>query len=721
MIERKNNIAYIYNPQNQTKEQLIDGFVVRLETFKKLFKEIKEAKMEKPEQHYLIQGKRGMGKTTLLRRLSYEIENDDELNSWLMPLVFNEEEYGVSKLFQLWERVMELMWEKNNVFFHLKKEIQQLSQKIKDNGQYERALYDLLSETLVENKKKLILFIDNFGDVFNRFTEEEARRLRKILQTSSDLRIFAASSVMLEAFYEYKHPFYEFFKIEKLSGLNTEATRDLLLKLSETYRRDKVKVIVDTQPGRVETLRRLTGGVIRSVVLLFDIFSEDIAGNAFKDLEAILDYVTPLYKHRMDDLPTKQKEIVDIIALSWDAVTVKEICEKMREESKVISAQLNQLTKDEIIEKIPTNTKNHLYQVSERFFNIWYLMRLGRSAEKNRVLWLTRFLEGWCDGDMLINRATQHLNSIKNGTYDKRAAFFMTEALVQIKNLPAGLQHELLENTKDYLKDFDLELVNKLSVSDFNLFKQANIFSIEKNYNDAILVLLKMVNPFFISIAYCYFHSNKIDKAKEVFHIHFEKSKLLYSYDLEYQIFNNIFKECESIKDVENEITKFLEKQRDFYLLTIKLYKSFKEKVNKSITSSVTDALENFNLIILSPSYIKSVYAQLFAWANLIDKSLTLGEIILFDEKYLNDFEDKNPQYLLLLLAKKQYKFLYEYFTGEKGQDIHAKDRYKPIWYALMYYMRDEYPNEYLRMGDELSETVEEIKEKVEQMAIDYA
>ena len=38
-----------------------------------------------------------------------------------------------------------------------------------------------------------------------------------------------------------------------------------------------------------------------------------------------------------------------------------------------------------------------------------------------------------------------------------------------------------------------------------------------------------------------------------------------------------------------------------------------------------------------------------------------------------------------------------------------------------MYEMQDEHPNEYLRMGEELEETVQEIIAKVEQMRVDYA
>lgn len=715
MIERKSNIAYIYNPQNQSKEQLIDGFVVRLDTFQKLFKEIKEAKMQTPEQHYLIQGKRGMGKTTLLRRLSYEIENDTALNTWLMPLVFNEEEYGISKLFQLWERIMELMWEKDHDFVYLKKTIHQLSQQIKDNGQYERALYDLLSQTLVQYRRKLILFIDNFGDIFNRFTEEEARRVRKILQTSADLRIFGAFSVGIGILYEYKHPFYEFFKIEKLSGLNQKATCDLLLKLSEIYGKDGVKEIIATQLGRIEALRRLTGGSIRSMVLLFDVFSEDIKGNAFKDLERILDQLTPLYKHIMDDLPTKQKEIVDIIALSWDAVTVKEICERMREESKVISAQLSQLAKDEIIEKIPTHTKNHLYQVSERFFNIWYLMRLGRSSEKSRVLWLTRFLEEWCDDETLVERTQKHLNSLRNKTYNRRAAYFMSEALANIKSLPSNLQHELLETTREYLKDFDKEYFDNLPKSDVSSVAEMRVEYGRGTYNKVLSITRQMVNNNPLIAVVCLIKMNKGDEAQEMMESMYPPANAIIILATLYIIEKNVdeaeirtinfLKKCSSSVDYDAVFFGFIANL-------------FNVHFDKKRTIEFTKKYLPTN--ILDECLYINILADVYLWNDQFDYAFELGERFLYEPQ--NEIRSKyDEDFLLLFLAKKQYKFLYTYFTGERGQAAQVKDRYKPIWYALMYFMREEYPIEYLRMGDELQQTVEEIIAKVEQMAIDYA
>ena len=56
----------------------------------------------------------------------------------------------------------------------------------------------------------------------------------------------------------------------------------------------------------------------------------DDSASVFEDLEGILDKITPLYKHKMDDLPTQQQVIVDVIALNWDGMITKEISEKTK-------------------------------------------------------------------------------------------------------------------------------------------------------------------------------------------------------------------------------------------------------------------------------------------------------------------------------------------------------------------------------------------------------
>ncbi|MCB9331560.1 MAG: hypothetical protein H6574_10785 [Lewinellaceae bacterium] len=109
--------------------------------------------MEVPEQHYLILGRRGMGKTTLLLRLAYEIENDPALNSWLIPIVFNEEEYGIRRLFNLWERVMALLEQQHPDFRFEESEIQELSAQHPEDDAFERALFARLESELQRSGK----------------------------------------------------------------------------------------------------------------------------------------------------------------------------------------------------------------------------------------------------------------------------------------------------------------------------------------------------------------------------------------------------------------------------------------------------------------------------------------------------------------------------------------------------------------------------------------
>lgn len=56
---------------------------------------IGQDKMDKPGQHFIVQGQRGSGKTTLLLMIKYTVVDDHLLNSWLIPVIFSEEQYNL--------------------------------------------------------------------------------------------------------------------------------------------------------------------------------------------------------------------------------------------------------------------------------------------------------------------------------------------------------------------------------------------------------------------------------------------------------------------------------------------------------------------------------------------------------------------------------------------------------------------------------------------------
>lgn len=406
----------LYNPDRKNRKQFIEEFVVRTEVFDALMKDIRTGRMKHPEQHYLLVGQRGAGKTTLLTRIRYAIEDDPQLKNWLIPVMFNEEQYHISELANVWENIAEYLQDYHD-FAGICEEMDVLTGR----QDFEHAAFDLLIKRLNASGKKLILFVDNIGDLLKKFDDLEVKRLREILQTIPQIRLIAGSPVVFESLLDYHQPMFEFFKIITLKGLSSEESQTLLRKLAKLNKKEKeIETIIRETPARIETLRVLSGGVPRTMALLFDVLSDNGHGNALLDLEKVLDAVTPLYKHRMDDLPTQQQKIVDIVAKNWDPISVKQLVSKTRLESKLISAQLRQLVQNQVVEIQETGKKNHLYLMSERFYNIWYLMRYGRKQDRQRVIWLVKFMEMWCDVGEIEERITNYIDKSTKGEMNEK-------------------------------------------------------------------------------------------------------------------------------------------------------------------------------------------------------------------------------------------------------------------------------------------------------------
>ena len=136
-------------------------------------------------------------------------------------------------------------------------------------------------------------------------------------------------------------------------------------------------------------------------------------GSVVSELEQILDLHTPYYKAVFEALATQAQQIVGAMCLHWNPITAAELASlpSVRLETNVVSAQLDRLTKDGVVEKAPTPPgEKLLYQVAERFFNIWYLMRASRRLRR-KLIWLVDFLKIFYASADLHERARRFLKS----------------------------------------------------------------------------------------------------------------------------------------------------------------------------------------------------------------------------------------------------------------------------------------------------------------------
>lgn len=438
------------NTGSKSKTSLIEGFVVRTKEFNLLLDLLKNRNNPEGLENIIITGQRGAGKTTLMHRLNYAILDDENLNHRYLPIPFPEEQYNLSDLTNLWESVAMGI---EDEFYN-----EDLSNKIfniiNTEKNYEQESFKLLQNFLISKNKTAILFIENINFFLKKLNDGEKKRLKSILTSESPFRIIGSSTSYNDGSINFGDPFYKFFNTIQLNGLTREDCEKLLINIGQQYgEEDQIKKIINDFPGRVEALRRLTGGVPRTISYLFQIFLDNENGKAIKDLYLLIDTLTLLYKSELDQLSTQQQKVIDAIARKWDAISVKEIAQRTRLQSKNISSILSYLEKNQLIEKVPTSTKNHLYRIKERFMNIWYLMRFGRKHDQENVIWLVRFFDAWCDESELTRRLENHIDNLKDGKYDAIAAIDMGYTFLSCNNIPNALKEQLIKTTNSILPD----------------------------------------------------------------------------------------------------------------------------------------------------------------------------------------------------------------------------------------------------------------------------
>jgi hypothetical protein len=380
-----------YQSADNDNKTIKDNFVIRLAEFELIIDDIRNKGKGDPLQHELILGGRGSGKSTLLRRIQVEIDEDPELSAGFIAINLAEEQAGIYRLFDLWIEILKELSIKLGLVSSLKE-----YSSFPDAHSYTDYLYDEIHAILTRYNKKVVLLLDNIDRILDNF-QEEGNLLRATLLNYDDLQVIGGCTQMSEHFWRYDKPFYEFFRRHHLEALSMEETYRLMAHWSEVMNQPQLKALIRNTPGKIETVRILTDGLPGTWQSFIQVLLLDSTLYGFDYIRKVMDKITPLYQEKINHLPAPQRKIVLEMAFLWEACSVKQLAEKCSMESKLVSAQLQKLSRAGIVETIDTSKKNHLYRVSDRFFNMWLIMTQGGSNLKQKAKWLSLFLETWYD------------------------------------------------------------------------------------------------------------------------------------------------------------------------------------------------------------------------------------------------------------------------------------------------------------------------------------
>jgi tetratricopeptide (TPR) repeat protein len=413
----------VYNPAILDDAAFLNGFIARQGLAERLLQRLGETTADGLATHHLILGQRGMGKTSLLRRLALGVRDDPRLAAVLLPLSFREEQYNVHNLHVFWLNCLDALGD----WFEQSGQPAQaaaLDRDVARLGQGPAAADPEGTEALATFQRWMrqlgrrpLLLLDNLDIILNGLAKQQWS-LRRELQRPGGIVVVGASAGWLEATEEKNAAFYDFFQVTVLEPLAAGELIRCLGRLAALRGEPgrAVQALLATDPGRIRALHDLTGGNPRTLTLLYLLLETDTGGDVLSDLERLLDQVSVLYKARVEDLAPQSRVVLDAVALAWNPVIAAEVAAASGLATGVVSAQLTRLERDGILQKVSVSRSNRdAYQLAERFFNIWYLMRHGPRRQRARLRWLSAFLRGFYTPAQLRDRALGLFNSADAG------------------------------------------------------------------------------------------------------------------------------------------------------------------------------------------------------------------------------------------------------------------------------------------------------------------
>lgn len=395
----------LYNVGRMSAEQVIAAFAARRPQLERIVGDIAAEKPQSRAQHHLIVGQRGMGKTMLLARIAAALRTTPELSSRFIPLVFAEEQYAVDRLSKFWLNCLDSLADARELagateaVAAIDAAVARLTsapgpRAARDDQPLAEEAYGVFARLAAASGQRPVLLVDNLQLVFERLDDGQQHALRELLtRPGSPVLVGTSPSPPSQ---DYGAAFYDQFKVHYLRPLEVAEMQSLLVHLAEATQRDDVRQRILEGSGRLAVLRQLTGGNPRTTVTLFFLYAEDFSPSVFGDLEGLLDRVTPLYKARFEELAPQQQVVASAIANHWDPVTAASLVDATGLPAGTISSQLDRLEKLGVVERTDLFGESRTgYQLAERFFNIWFLMRSASRRQRREVEFLTRFLESF--------------------------------------------------------------------------------------------------------------------------------------------------------------------------------------------------------------------------------------------------------------------------------------------------------------------------------------
>jgi tetratricopeptide (TPR) repeat protein len=378
-----------YNPAFLDDDDLVRGFVVRDVDHQILLDAVRDNDSA-PNSHVLVVGPRGSGKTSLLRRVLISIVRDPELEHRWFPIVFAEESYQVSSVGELWlEALFHLAEQTDDP--ELRRSHAELNREHDDKRLRERALA-LLLDFADARGRRLLLVIENLHMLTDQISDDDAWTIRHTLQNEPRVMFIASATTRFEAIDKADKALYEIFNVHDLRPLNLDECHAVWLAASGQ----------DTPREQVRPLHILTGGNLRLMTIISRFGATSSFSALMAELMSLVDEHTEYFKSHLDGMAATERKVYLALAEAWAPATAAEVAIVARVDVHRASALLGRLVQRGAVSVASTDGKKKHYQLTERLYNVYYLMR-RRGTPSQRVRAAVSFMVGYYGPRQLVD------------------------------------------------------------------------------------------------------------------------------------------------------------------------------------------------------------------------------------------------------------------------------------------------------------------------------
>lgn len=373
-----------HNPVFLSEEELASSFAVRQAELNLLL-DIMRENTGPANQHVIIIGPRGMGKTMLVLRLALAVRQDESLSRSWYPVALPEEIYDVASEGEVWLRVLErIAKQEKEAGMNYNRWLQSYESLRGEREEQKLRVQALaaLSEFAGEHNTRLLVIIENLQMVLGEQSGSDAAwDFRRTLLNNSEIMIIATATTRFKEIMNAERANFELFREITLTPLSTGDCRVLWRLVAGE----------DLLNDRIRPMEVLTGGSPRLLAILADFAAGRSLTELLDDLVVLIDDHTTYFKANVEALPPLERRVFVTLAELWGPAEARQVARRCRLEVNKTSALLKRLVeKGAVVEAGKVGRKN-LYQVAERLYNIYHLMRLS-GIETDRVRALVRFM-----------------------------------------------------------------------------------------------------------------------------------------------------------------------------------------------------------------------------------------------------------------------------------------------------------------------------------------